>query len=43
MTLKDMENKSQNNLIKKQVVEDDDEGFDDLEFDNIQQSNGAIQ
>ena len=36
MTLKDAEIKSQSNQSKKQVVEDDNEGFDDLQFDNIQ-------
>ena len=36
-------NKSQSNLSKKQVVEDDNEGFEELDFNNIQQSNGNIQ
>ena len=45
MTLKDMEiTKSVSNLgSKKQVVEDDNEGFDELDFNNIQQSNGTTQ
>ena len=35
MTLKDMDGKGPVNTNKKQVVEDDNEGFDELDFDNI--------